>query len=112
MIIIRTLSEETKKKSQETFRRHMYEKAEKEIGNKYYHLTIIGINYEETEKHNYNNNGERHGVYFDFECDCENKTKITRRFNTVKTGHTMSCGCSKFNNPKNIEEELKSGRKI
>lgn len=82
----------------------MYEKAEKEIGNKYYHLTIIGINYEETEKHNYNNNGERHGVYFDFECDCENKTKITRRFNTVKTGHTMSCGCSKFNNPKNIED--------
>lgn len=82
----------------------MYEKAEKEIGNKYYHLTIIGINYEETEKHNYGNNGEHHGVYFDFECDCENKTKMTRRFNTVKTGHTMSCGCSKFNNPKVIED--------
>lgn len=29
---------------------------------------------------------------------------MTRRFNTVKTGHTMSCGCSKFNNPKVIED--------
>lgn len=82
----------------------MYEKAEKEIGNKYYHLTVIGINYEETEKHNYSSNGQKYGIYLDFECDCENKTKITRRFNLVKSGKIMSCGCTKFNNPKVIED--------
>ena len=44
------LSEETKRKRAETFKKKRYEKAAKEIGNKYNHLTILSINKERTEE--------------------------------------------------------------
>ncbi len=66
----------------------------------------MSINYDETEAHNIDR--MRHGVYFDFKCECGKI--ITRRFNSVKTGHIKSCGCSKFNNP-NIMEDL-TGKKF
>lgn len=99
---MRKLSEETKRKRQETFRKHMYEKAESEIGKKYNHLTVISINYEKTEKQNYE--GHNYGVYMNFQCDCGNNETLTRRLNLVKQGKIKSCGCARFNNPLNFED--------
>ena len=61
-MIIRILSEETKRKRTETFNKKRDEKAQKEIGNTYWNFTVESINEELTEK--YNSNGMRRGVYF------------------------------------------------
>ncbi|WP_099470098.1 HNH endonuclease [Konateibacter massiliensis] len=78
----------------------MYEKAEKEIGNKYGNFIVKNINYKITEQ-NYNE-GKRYGIFFDLECVCGNKR--THRFNSIKSGHVKSCGCSRFNNPLIVED--------
>lgn len=54
-MIIRILSEETKRKRTETFNKKRDEKAQKEIGNTYWYFTVESINEELTEK--YNSNG-------------------------------------------------------
>lgn len=100
MINIRVLSEETKRKRKETFRKHMYERANAEIGNRYGQFTIESINYEETEKHY--NEGKSLGVFFNVVCNCGNEK--VHRFNNLQTGHIKSCGCSKFNNPLVIDD--------
>lgn len=68
----------------------------------------MSINYDETESHNIN--GMRYGTYFDFKCECGKI--ITQRLSSVKSGHVKSCGCSKFNNPKIMEDltDKKFGR--
>lgn len=108
MIQIRVLSEETKRKRSETFKRKRYENARKEIGNKYWRFTVEAINYELTEK--YNSNGMRRGPYFDFRCECGKL--VPHKLADVKNGHCKSCGCIKFNNPKNFEDltGMKFGR--
>lgn len=97
---IRTLSEETKRKRLASYKAHMYERAENEIGSRYGRFTIESINYEETEKHY--DSGERRGVYFNCVCECGEKR--IHRFNSLKSGHVKSCGCIKFNNPLNYED--------
>lgn len=99
-MIIRILSEETKRKRTETFNRKRDEKALKEIGNLYWNFTVESINEELTEK--YNSNGMRRGVYFNFRCICGKL--IPHRLSDVKNGHCKSCGCIKFNNPNRIED--------
>lgn len=78
-----------------------FRNAEAEIGNKYGRLTIIDIDWEKTME--MYNAGYRYGVFY--KCRCECGTEKTYRLNTIKYGHTQSCGCLKFNNP-NIMEDL------
>lgn len=99
-MIIRILSEETKRKRTETFNRKRDEKAQKEIGNTYFSFTVESINKELTEK--YNSNGMRRGVYLNFRCICGKL--VPHRLSDVKNGHCKSCGCIKFNNPNRIED--------
>lgn len=99
-MIIRILSEETKRKRTETFNRKRDEKAQKEIGNTYWNFIVESINEELTEK--YNSNGMRRGVYFNFRCKCGKL--ISHRLSDVKNGHCKSCGCTKFNNPNRVED--------
>lgn len=96
---MKELSEETKKLRAESFRKHAYERAEKEIGNTYNNLTVSSINYDETEEQY--KNGNKY-IYCNFQCNCGNT--IVRKLNDVKCGHIKSCGCIKFNNPKNIDD--------
>lgn len=77
-----------------------YKNAEKEIGNKYGRLTIIDIDWEKT-KQKYDE-GCQLGVFYKCECECGNIN--TYRLNSIKFGHTKSCGCSKFNNPLIIDD--------
>lgn len=78
-----------------------YKRAEKEIGKTYGFLTIIEIDKETTEK--LKKQGKCYGVYVFCECKCGGEIK-SYRLNSIKTGHTYSCGCSKFNNPKRTED--------
>ena len=96
------LSEETKRKREETFKKHRYEKAEKEIGNKYNHLTILSINKERTEEEYAK--GNRYGVFFNCECDCDEHNIVVTTLQRMKSGRSKSCGCTKFNNPLNCED--------
>lgn len=106
MTIIKVLSDETKRKRTETFKKKRYEKAVNEIGNTYWNFTVESINEELSEK--YNSNGMRRGMYFNFRCTCGKL--VAHRFQDVKSGHCKSCGCIKFNNPNSIEDL--SGRKF
>lgn len=99
-MIIRILSEETKRKRIETFKRKRYEKALNEIENTYWNFTVESINEELTEK--YNSNGMRRGAYFNFRCVCGKL--VPHRLSDVKNGHCKSCGCDRFNNPNRIED--------
>ena len=76
------------------------ENAMKLIGNKYNHLTIVGLDKERT----YSNTNKYRHVYCFASCDCNNNVKSYDLI-AIKTGHTKSCGCSKFNNPL-IAEDL------
>lgn len=107
-MIIRILSEETKRKRADTFKKKRYEKALNEIGKTYWNFTAESINEELTEK--YNSNGMRRGVYLNFRCICGKL--IPHRLSDVKIGHCKSCGCIKFNNPNTIEDltGMKFGR--
>lgn len=98
-MIIRILSEETKRKRAETYRRKRRQKALSEIGNTYWNFTAESINEELTEK--YNSNGMRRGVYLNFRCVCGKL--VPHRLSDVKNGHCKSCGCIKFNNPNTVE---------
>lgn len=69
------------------------------IGNKYNRLTIVGIDEERTN----NSANTRRRVYCLAECECGSGIK-SYDLQAVKTGHTKSCGCSKFNNPKIMED--------
>lgn len=95
-----TLSKETLEKRRATYLKNMYKRAESEIGNTYGFLTITGIDRETTEK--IRNQGKTYGVYVTCKCKCGSEKSY--RLNSIKTEHTYSCGCSKFNNPKRSED--------
>ena len=94
------ISKETLEKRRITYLMNMYKRAEKEIGNTYGFLTVTGIDKETTEK--IRNQGKSYGVYVTCKCKCGNEKSY--RLNSIKNGHTYSCGCSKFNNPKKSED--------
>lgn len=48
--------------------------------------------------------GKLYGLFFNCQCDCENHTIAALRLSNLKNGHTKSCGCIKFNNPKTVED--------
>ena len=79
-----------------------YKDVEKEIGQKYGHLTILEVDWERTEQEYAK--GKQLGVFYKCQCDCENKTIKTYRLNSIKFGHIKSCGCSRFNNPLIMED--------
>lgn len=96
--------EELEKRKEKSFVKRLeksYKLAEKEIGKTYGFLTITGIDKETTEK--IKRQGKNYGVYVFCECKCNGNIK-SYRLNSLKTGHTYSCGCSRFNNPKNVED--------
>lgn len=68
------------------------------VGNKYNHLTITGIDVDRSH-----NNKYKH-IFCFASCDCNENIK-SYDLSAIKTGHTKSCGCSKFNNPL-IAEDL------
>ena len=100
MIIIRILSEETKRKKVETYKKKRLQKALNEIGNTYWNFTAESFNEELTEK--YNSNGMRRGAYLNFRCVCGKL--VPHRLSEVKSGHCKSCGCIRFNNPNTVED--------
>lgn len=100
------ITDEARKKCKESLRKKLYENAATQIGKTYGWLTIKNIDYEMTEQKNCND--KHYGAYVVCECRCGNVKSY--RLNSLKTGHTYSCGCSKFNNPKR-EEDL-TGKKI
>ena len=59
-----------------------------EPGTKFNHLTFI----KEAEPYITPSTGKKITMWV-CECDCENHTIITVRSNSVRTGHTKSCGC-------------------
>ena len=97
-----TISEETKKKITETYYRKAIVKAESEIGKIYNNLTITGIDYDRTKDSYYNK--PYNAVYVFTKCKCGNESKDSVQLRSVKSGHTQSCGCIKFNNPLVVED--------
>lgn len=95
-----TTTEETRKRGNKSLGKKLYENATTHIGKTYGWLTIKDIDYEMTEEHNCN--GKHYGAYVVCQCKCGNIKSY--RLNSLKTGHTYSCGCSKFNNPKRRED--------
>lgn len=71
------------------------------IGTKYGSLTVVGIDWDRTKE--YYNKGKQIGMFYFCQCDCGSPIK-SYRYNSIKFGHTKSCGCSKFNNPLIIED--------
>ena len=55
------------------------------LGKKYGRLLVISFNEEVTKSHN-----NKH-IYYNCECDCGNKTIVTKE--GLKSGNTKSCGC-------------------
>lgn len=94
------ITEETRKKCKESLRKKLYKNAVTHIGETYGWLTINDVDYVMTEQNN--SNGKHYGAYVVCECKCG--TVKSYRLNSLKTGHTYSCGCSKFNNPKRTED--------
>lgn len=94
------ITEETRKKCKESLRKKLYKNAVTHIGKTYGWLTINDVDYVMTEQNN--SNGKHYGAYVVCECKCG--TVKSYRLNSLKTGHTYSCGCSKFNNPKRTED--------
>ena len=78
----RQLSEETLRKRAETFRKHLFEKAEKEVGKKYNHFKILEVDYEKTNA--LYDEGKRYGAFVKCQCDCENKTINNLKSNNFK----------------------------
>lgn len=71
-----------------------------DIGNKYNNLTIVGVDTERTLESIKN---KKYNSYCFAECDCGSGVK-SYNYQAIKTGHTISCGCSKFNNPLSIDD--------
>ncbi len=95
-----TITDASREKCKQPLRKKLYENAATQIGRTYGWLTIKDIDYEMTAEHNCN--GKHYGAYVVCECKCGNRKSY--RLNSLKTGHTYSCGCSKFNNPKRIDD--------
>lgn len=96
--------EELEKRKEKNFVKRLeksYKRAETEIGKTYGFLTIIGIDKKTTEE--IKKQGKSYGVYVFCKCKCGGEIK-SYRLSSIKTGHTYSCGCSKFNNPKRSED--------
>lgn len=64
------------------------------IGKKFGHLTVLTWN-------------KRERVYYECKCDCGNIT--SKAANNVIHGYTTSCGCTRFNSEKRIENARKMG---
>lgn len=77
--------------------------AEKHIGEKHNQLTIIGVDWDRTEYERNRPNGILKTFYFT-ECICGNRPKVSTAYDSLKSGHIKSCGCSKFNNPLIMED--------
>ena len=66
---------------------------ENEIGKTYNHLTILSL--DEDKKQEQINRGVKYPrSYFKCQCDCGNICSI--RTDSVKNGHSTSCGCAKI----------------
>ena len=76
-------------KNKQIFKNKRYEKAKREIGNKYERLKIIDIDYDKTE-YEYSL-GHYYGVYVICECECTNHKTLP--LNVVKNHIVKSCGC-------------------
>lgn len=105
--IERMVSEETKRRKTSTFYNKAIEKAKQEIGKKYNRLTIINIDYEKSYDSYFNK--RYHRIYVKTKCDC-GITPPSNQLAAIKCGHIKSCGCSRFNNPLNVEDL--TGRKF
>lgn len=77
--------------------------AESHIGEKYNKLTIIGVDYKRTEYERNKENPIADTFYFT-KCDCGKYVETSARLSSLKCGHIKSCGCSKFNNDKILED--------
>lgn len=69
------------------------------IGTQFNHLTITRID----EERCYSKTNKYKRVYCFASCDCGSGEK-SYELQAVKSGHTKSCGCSKFNNPLIMED--------
>lgn len=66
---------------------------ENEIGKKYNHLTILSLD-EDKKQEQIKKGVKKIRPYFRCQCDCGNICSI--RADSVKNGHTTSCGCAKI----------------
>ena len=81
-------------------RNNLKQKGKQAIGEKYGRLTIIGVDEERTAAKN--KDGKHGGLFVMCKCECGNIKSY--HYGSVKSGHTISCGCSKINNPKNMHD--------
>ena len=98
----RQLSEETLRKRAESFRKHLFERMENEVGNTYWRYKIVGVDYDRTNLEY--ERGYRKGGYVICKCSCGNPELKTVQFNALKRGDIKSCGCSSFNNPLMVKD--------
>lgn len=77
-------------------RNKLKQKGQQVIGEKYGRLTIVGVDEERTAAKN--KDGKHGGLFVMCKCECGNIKSY--HYGSVKSGHTISCGCSKINNPK------------
>ena len=66
---------------------------ENDIGKTYNHLTILSLD-EEKKQEQINKGIKKIRTYFKCQCDCGNICSI--RADSVKNGHSTSCGCAKI----------------
>lgn len=78
--------------------------AEKHIGEKHNSLTITGVDWERTKKTKEDKSNKVNEVFYFTKCDCGKIPQISAAYNSLKTGHIKSCGCSKINNPLIMED--------
>ena len=74
--------------------------AQLEIGNQYGRLTVTGFDEQRTEDRYANHQG--HGIFVFAKCECG--IEKSYHLGALKSGHTQSCGCSKKDNPKIMED--------
>lgn len=72
------------------------------VGKKYNRLTVVGL-VDKIRKDGY--------AETQFVCRCECGKEIVTRAAQVKNGHTMSCGCLKYDNRKIVKPENYVGKK-
>ena len=100
IFISKELTEEAKLKKTTTYYNKAIVKAKNEIGNKYNKLTVLDVDYDKTYDSYFNN--QYHKVYVKARCDCG--TELTTQLSLIKSGHSKSCGCIRFNNPNTVED--------
>lgn len=74
-------------------------KAKLVIGKKFGHLTVVGFSHMKAS----------HSYLF-CECDCENKSVVTRAWKFLASSRNLNCGCVPWVNPRRVTKEHRQAK--